>query len=164
MQVRGIGKLGVFAIALSISGCDRREPVLSEQEIALLRETYPTMIEECIERARYEGFDGQAFPTDMCFEMEDERRWSGLWVNAFEGSRFCPQPAQTCPHDFGNEIWLSFATDRPDSVEAYGDDAVYAIEFRGRKTRYAGNFGHLDSAAQEIIVDRVISIEELEAN
>jgi hypothetical protein len=84
-----------------------------------------------------------------------------LWGQAFELSRFCPAPARQCTYDTpGEEIWLSFAPNvrRPkmDEVE------LRAIEFVGRETLDRGHFGHLGGYDREIIVDRIISLNEIQ--
>lgn len=102
-------------------------------------------------------------PLDQCVKMTPQRRWRGLWRNDFEGSRFCPTPARECSHATpGRSIWLTFAQHLPKNQrESFGD--LYAIDFVGRRTLYAGSYGHFGMFDQEVIVDRVISARHLGA-
>lgn len=95
-------------------------------------------------------------PTEKCVKLEPQKRWSGLWRNDFEGSRFCPEPATECDYDTpGDRVWLTL---RPDSA---GDGVLYRVEFVGRKTMYRGPYGHFGLSDHEMIVDRMILQEEV---
>jgi hypothetical protein len=49
-------------------------------------------------------------PDNECFKFDPPKRWKGLWLSEFEGSRFCPEPAAQCREDRrGDYIWLGFA-------------------------------------------------------
>lgn len=95
-------------------------------------------------------------PTDQCVYMEPARVWNGSWLNEYERSVFWPAEAS---QKAGDEpyfaIWL---TGGPMEGEV---GQTYTVSFVGRKTRYSGGYGHLGSYADEIIVDRVISIEPI---
>lgn len=96
--------------------------------------------------------------TDKCVHMAPPKRWSGLWRNQFEGSRFCPAPVRECAPDTpGVGIWLSWDKG-PDP-----SGGLYRVEFIGRRTAYPGRYGHLGVAEHEMIVDRMLAISELEA-
>ncbi len=92
--------------------------------------------------------------------MTAPERWQGLWRNDFEGSEFCPVPARNCPSDPAKGgIWLNV----PEGTRpAQGAGGLYAIEFVGRRTREPGLFGHMGMFEHEMIVDRLISIREVE--
>jgi hypothetical protein len=95
-------------------------------------------------------------PTETCFRMLPARRWRGLWRNDFEGSQFCPAPARRCDLDSpGERIWLRTNPDRRP------DRKLYRVEFIGRKTMYRGAYGHLGGSDHEIVVDRMISAQEV---
>jgi hypothetical protein len=133
---------------------------MSEDDVRLLRETLPGITDECVEKLRFAGID--AFPerTDECFEMAPAKRWTGLWRNEFEGSRFCPSPAQDCSFDSpGDRIWLSYANVQGPGSEAVSE-GLYAIEFVGRRTLKRGSHGHFGASDHEIIVDRLMSIKQ----
>lgn len=97
-------------------------------------------------------------PTDQCFRMEPQRRWTGLWRDQFEGSRFCPSPATICSSETsGDIIWLH--TDRVTRKEP--DGALYAVELLGRRTTVKGHHGHMGGSDHELIVDRFISLKRI---
>lgn len=97
-------------------------------------------------------------PTEQCVKMLPAERWRGLWRDDFEGSRFCPAPATTCDgRTAGDRIWLNGGMD-----DAAGG-GVYAVEFIGRRTMYEGAYGHMGMSDHEIVVDRFISIDVVEA-
>lgn len=150
----------IFTV-LVLTGCDTRTPVMSDEDIALVKEIYPTMNDACVERARYEGTSAINVSVDICFPMQSARRWTGLWVNEFEGSRFCPSPANACDQpEYGEGIWLSFSQGkRPGSAHPYGDDTIYKVQFLGRRTKEPDSFGHTGYFAHEIVVDELISME-----
>lgn len=102
-------------------------------------------------------------PTDQCFKMLPPQRWRGLWRNEFEGSRFCPEPARECglpPDDWYGPwgIWLD--VERVSREPA--DGALYRVEFVGRRTAVKGAYGHLGGSEHALIVDRVISMKQVE--
>lgn len=90
--------------------------------------------------------------TDLCVRMLPQQRWRGLWLDATEGSTFCPQPATDCPSS-GEKIWLDSGPGRG----GHGD--LYRVDFLGRKTMYKGPYGHLGMFDQEVVMDRAISIQ-----
>lgn len=94
-------------------------------------------------------------PTEQCVKLAPQERWRGLWRNAFEGSRFCPEPATECDFNTpGDRIWLTA------SADGAADGMLYRVEFVGRKTLFRGPYGHLGVSDHEVIVDRMISREE----
>lgn len=103
--------------------------------------------------------------TEHCFKMEKPKRWSGLWGSGFEFSRFCPdgtEPASKCDVDTpGRAIWLVGAPLRRLPFEGCFD-GPRRIDFVGRITQYPGGFGHLGLADYHMVVDRLISIEEVD--
>ncbi|MGN6589911.1 MAG: hypothetical protein ACTHKE_06445 [Sphingomicrobium sp.] len=111
----------------------------------------------------YEGI-----PFDQCYKMDPPRRWAGLWRNEFEGSQFCPAPATNCGYDSaGKKIspsyWLEESIRFPEAIKKRRFGGLYAIEFDGRKPTYPGAYGHMGMSDQAVIVDRLISIREVEA-
>lgn len=95
-------------------------------------------------------------PTEFCVKMLPQQRWRGLWRAAFEGSRFCPEPAETCDDNTpGEQIWLSRTPGQPTG-------GLYRVDFIGRRTMYKGPYGHFGMFDQELIMDRVISIKLIE--
>ena len=98
-------------------------------------------------------------PLDRCFRMLPARRWRGVWIDMPRQSFFLPG-ADEVPSDTPETgIWLSFAQpsglERP--ADAKTDTRAYRVEFVGRRTQYAGEYGESGTAIHEILVDRVIS-------
>ena len=91
--------------------------------------------------------------------MLPAQRWKGLWRDDFEGSQFCPAPAKTCSFDTpGERIWLTFI-DTAGVQPRRSSGGLYAIEFVGRRTLRRGRYGHMGVFEQEVLVDRVISLD-----
>ena len=153
--------IGVLACALT-SGCASETDQLAQEDIALLRETLPGINEICVDAFREGGLN--AIPQDVrkCFPMENSKRWTGLWLDEFEGSRFCAAPADECGFETeGERVWLSFAeeiraTEKPDR---YATDKLYKIEFIGRRTLKSGAFGHLGGSDREVVVEDLVRLE-----
>jgi hypothetical protein len=102
-----------------------------------------------------------------CGVHEPQQHWEGLWRADFEGSQFCPAPATECsdrPIDERKRqtvISLQFASGWPAEMrEAPG--GLYKVVFDGRRSLFRGHFGHMGMADREIVVDRLISIVEIE--
>ena len=96
----------------------------------------------------------RAVPTEQCVKMLPARRYRGLWLDAFEGSRFCAEPARECTPDApGDRIWLDV---RDDKGRRGG---LHVVEFIGRRTLYKGAYGHLGGSDHEMIVDKMLFIE-----
>jgi hypothetical protein len=101
------------------------------------------------------GIEYGSVPLDQCYKMDSPRRWRGVWRNEFEGSRFCPAPAMKCSYySVGDRIWLD-ASKSPDQT-------LYTVDFIGRRTAVKGRYGHMGGSDYEVIVDRVISIRQME--
>ena len=98
-----------------------------------------------------------------CLKYDGPKRMTGLWRNEFEGSRFCPHPVLRCDSDGRNDpIWLDFAISLPEKFKD-DDPGLYAIDFIGRASSYPGAYGHFGMFDKEVIVDRLIAIEQIEA-
>lgn len=94
-------------------------------------------------------------PLDECYKMDQPRRWRGVWRNEFEGSRFCPAPAKKCSMSSpGEMIWLD--------VSKSPDQTLYEVDFIGRRTAVKGRYGHMGGFDHELIVDRMISMRQIE--
>jgi hypothetical protein len=114
-------------------------------------------------------------PTDQCYKMEAARRYRGVWVDEFEGQAFIPEGTKAPEWPRGNPgspewkkeadraiaatIWLDVERVSLLHKGQRGGRKLF-IEFVGRKTMYPGNYGHMGTSGQEIIVDRVISVRE----
>lgn len=169
------GALRVVAVAFLIGCCTSAEAALGDR---LPPEAYLDAVDRQIARTG-EGVPGRPFPcsretteggykfietipTDQCVRMLPPQRLRGLWRNEFEGSRFCPAPAQECSFDTpGDRIWLNFAADLPE-VRIHPVGGLYEIEFTGRRTVYKGPYGHLGVSDHEVIVDGVVAMRMVE--
>jgi hypothetical protein len=154
----------IWLMACTVTmGCERARqltPKFSDDEMRQMRAEIPGMKEKCWNIVRWKGWEGD-FPEDTgeCYEMTKPARWHGLWRDDFEGSRFCPSPARTCP-TAGDWIWLTIET--PKSMPEQGSGALYEVDFIGRRTANKGEFGHVGAGDYEMIVDRLNSIKMLE--
>lgn len=151
--------------AVTLSACNQQasspEPKFTDKQIQILREALPGITEDCVTKLRFGGFEEMASETDQCFKMMPQQRWGGLWRREFEGSRFCPAPAQRCSgDDSGDNIWLTSRQQL--APETHSTGKLYAIEFLGRRTLERGHHGHMGMSQHEIIVDKVISIAPIE--
>lgn len=140
------------------SSCHRPKPKLSDEVMRAISLDSPGMTPGCLNAIRFGGIDAMSDRTDQCFAMTKPQRWRGLWLDAFEGQRFCPAPAQSCEDDGKDRhIWITFPNDARPSGEAI-TAKTYAIEFVGRRTLLPGSHGHMGMSAHEIIVDKLISV------
>ena len=165
----------VVALVVGLGACHQSEPPrefnermilgpLTDAELNMLRKDFPGMTAACLKKVRAYGINGMSgVPLDQCFEMTPQRRWTGLWRNAFEGSQFCEKPARECTFDSpGGRVWLTSEVGVGMPVP-HGRGGLYAVDFMGRRTLHRGVFGHMGVFDHEIIVDRVISIKQVEA-
>ena len=159
MQLR----VGIILLAILLAqGCADRQTVVSEELVREFRDELPGITEKCLDTLRYGGVDAIPTRVDQCFEMTPKKRWKGLWRNGFEGSRFCASPAKSCSFEtIGERVWLS----DPDNVVPVkrSDEALYEIEFLGRRTLKKGAHGHLGVSDHEMVVDKVISLTRVDS-
>lgn len=105
-------------------------------------------------------------PIDQCVKFDAPLRMHGLWRNDFEGSQLCPAPATDCSFNTpGERIWLDYALPLPGTEPkrfTVQPGGLYAVQFVGRQTKYKGSYGHMGVFDHQVIVDRMISIRELE--
>jgi hypothetical protein len=161
-------RIVIAAVGLSISAAAQggpndklppeayRDPI--DQRIAKTGKGIPGRPFPCAYEGKVDGVETTSeSPTEICVKMLPQQRWSGLWRNDFEGSRFCPEPAKTCDQNMpGERIWLSETPGRPEG-------GLYQVEFIGRRTMYKGSYGHMGLSDHEIIIDRLIALSEIEA-
>lgn len=119
-----------------------------------------------------------SLPTEQCYKMEPARRYRGVWIDAFEGQQFIPEGTKAPEWPRGSpkspewrkeadraiaaRIWLDVDRTKLGHKWQQGVRTAF-IEFIGRKTKYPGNYGHMGMSGQEIIVDRVISLQDCPA-
>jgi hypothetical protein len=121
----------------------------------------------CTKTVKENGYTiGTSLPDDQCVKFNLPKRFQGLWRNDFEGSMFCVAPAKQCPYSPENSeerhfTWLEMQFHLPGSEDT-PPGGLYAIDFVGRQSEYPGVYGHMGMSDQEVIVDRLISIKEVE--
>jgi hypothetical protein len=117
-----------------------------------------------------------SLPVDQCYKMDVPRRYRGVWIDAFEGQQFIPDGAKEPQWPNGNltspdtrkkfeqarseTIWLSVGQVQLGHDFNNGNGRRMLIDFIGRRTRFAGRYGHMGMSGREIVVDRVISLRE----
>ena len=117
------------------------------------------MTQQCLDAVRYGGFRAWQPNDPNCFEMTAPQRWSGLWEKGWEWTNFCPDPATKCDWMSKRGTWLTLAKDAYRGPKL--QDGTYRIEFIGRRTKKAGNFGHQASYDHLMVVDRMMSIKKI---
>ena len=144
-------------------GCTQGGDEETDEVPALLRESLPGINQECIDAVAEGGVDAMPQDVRRCFVMTDQKHWAGLWLDGFEGSRFCAEPAKRCTFDTeGQRVWLSFAEEvESERPGRYSTGKLYEIEFIGRQTSEAGAFGHMGGSDREIVVEKLIRLERV---
>ena len=135
----------------------KRVPMYSDEQLARLHAG--GMKSSCLETVRWGGI-GSLKDEEECFEKLPPAHWRGLWRDDPEISFFCPAPARKCPEGAERErISIDFKSGRP-NITSWG--GLYEIDFVGQRTARGGTrAGH--GAGQDMIVDRLISVKEIEA-
>lgn len=150
--------------AISVIGCGPETDPEFDKEVALIRESLPGINQKCTDAYINGGPNAVSQDVRECFPMEESKRWTGLWLDEFEGSRFCAYPAEECTFDTeGERIWLSFAEKIGDEARAsrYATEQLYKIDFIGRQTSLSGNFGHFGGSDKEIVVEQLLMLERV---
>jgi hypothetical protein len=155
--------LCVCLFAVALNGCNHREAAVSDADYQAFKASYPGMTQQCLDAYRYGGADAWRPDDPDCFEMTRAQRWSGLWESGWEWSNFCPDPAKDCNWMAKRGTWLIFAKGAQDGPKLL-EHGIYRIEFVGRRTKLAGNFGHQAAYNHLIVVDRLISVQKIPGN
>ena len=107
-----------------------------------------------------------SIPLDECYRMTAPQRMKGVWIDAFEESRFVPGAQDTTNIEvepFG--IWLNIDRDMIAGLdENLVELGAFEIEFIGRQTLYPGKLGHMGLFDHEIIVDQLISARPVDVS
>ena len=153
----------MIGVGFLVSDCHRQKPVVAEAIVQEMHRLEPGMTAACLDKFRYGGVPAMPEKADECYSFSTPRRFSGVWLNHFEGSQFCPPPAEkTCPpggfKTNANDVWLEYSHTPPVEMGSGGE---YQIEFIGRRSEGAGTFGHMGGFPNDIIVDKLIAIEQL---
>jgi hypothetical protein len=159
----------VMLAAALLAGCKQqplRQPRLSDGQLQAIRTDAPGMSEDCLNKLKWGGIG--ALPNDVgqCFKFTPPKRMQGLWRNQFEGSDYCEDQARPCPDkkmnaSHGFSTWLEMRAPLPGARDT-PPGGLYAIDFVGRRSVGAGKFGHFGMWRNEVIVDRLLSIKEVE--
>jgi hypothetical protein len=149
----------LWAAVTLLAGCNQQEPVFTDEQMDRIRAESPDLTDRCLEIMRWHGIE--ALQGD-CTKRDQPKRWRGLWRNDFEGSLFCPAPALQCRNDeSGERIWLDL-NPMPASLRHVRPGALYAVEFVGRRSSNGTGMSAY-GYRQDIVVDRLISIKQVEA-
>ncbi len=149
-----------IATLLLLVGCQQREPAISDADFREFRASWPGMTEQCLNENRYDGMAAFRPDDPDCFYMQKRQKWSGLWNYGWEWTAFCPYAEKDCDDSTKGANWLVFAPNSgPKSKIAAG---LYRIDFVGRRTSVPGGYGHMSGYEHMIVVDRLISLKELE--
>jgi hypothetical protein len=160
-------RLVLVIVSSLLFSCHQRKPVVSDAQIQAIHRLYPGMKGSCLDKLKWGGTGAMPERADECFTFESPRRWKGVWINAFEGSQFCLPPVRrTCQQEgsgsYDNVVSLEFSHS-PSVQDHLVPGGVYLVDFIGRRSHGAGTFGHMGVARNDIIVDRMISMKQLEA-
>lgn len=161
------GKVVLLAAGLLV-GCKpavQRQQKMSDVEIAQIRRDTPGMTDECLDKLKWGGTEALPQKYEDCFRFTPPHRMRGLWRNQFEGSEYCEGSSGKCPdpkETAETGIWLEMRSPLPGANDT-PPGGLYAIDFVGRRSVGAGMFGHFGMAKNEVIVDRLLSIREVEA-
>jgi hypothetical protein len=100
-----------------------------------------------------------------CLPFSQPGRLGGVWVIALENSSFFEGAVSFRP-EMSNSIgaWLEPDQWRPDQTRAAQGERVraYLVEFVGRRSLCRSGFGHMGVYPHEVLVDRFISIREID--
>ena len=155
---------------------------MQEEHVGSLDDALPTYIPE-LSGSAYDGVtvgqlltmtSGVRWNEDYaCFKMQPQRRFSGIWLDEFEGSVFLE--GVTEPSEALRRIravdrrgpageWLGWSMSLDDldpslrrALERSATARLVYLEFDGRRTAYRGRYGHMGMSESEVIVDRVIA-------
>ncbi|WP_162888129.1 hypothetical protein [Sphingomonas mesophila] len=102
-------------------------------------------------------------PAQECYRFAPPQRFSGVWVNEYEGSRFCSGAKVDCPYGT-SQTWLEWNGPLPAIFERDPERPdAYGLEFIGRRTLVAGAYGHMGGSRHYVLVDRLIRVEPVAA-
>ncbi len=113
---------------------------------------------------------GRSLPERNCFDFGPVQRFTGVYFDEFEGQLFIEGTPAGPPYLQPQErIWPSFdekTTYRGDTRRALSPDdsgatRVFEVEWIGRKTVRAGEYGHFGLSQRGMIVDQVIKVRLL---
>jgi hypothetical protein len=106
-----------------------------------------------------------AIPSEQCYRFNPPERIEGVWIDEFEGVRLLTN----AQYDAGiryiedDSTWLEVkpADQRPGTGPPDYTPRVFRIVFIGRRSTYPGEYGHFGMSRHLVLLDRMISIEEI---
>lgn len=106
----------------------------------------------------------ESLPPDECYRMTTPRRFKGIWVDEFEGSRFV-ENAQSLNGVswYDPATWLDPVRD-PALENEDGRLRVHEVEFMGQKTIVPGSYGHMGGSEHMVVMNRLIAAREIDAS
>ena len=117
----------------------------------------------CVEKGREHGQEvNLSRPTELCVKMLPSQRMRGAWRDGFEWSEFYPNAKDCSVIRRGNSIWLN---PRNSGLKSRYTERGYSgcvlVDIIGRRTRFAGPYGHMGMFSHELIVERLITARVL---
>lgn len=111
-------------------------------------------------------------PAEQCYKMLPSRRYRGIWLDEFEGSRFfeAAPSAEAVKIIVGRDRlrgpsgeWLSWAGRIDDKVlpRKSPNSRMMVLDFVGRRTAYPGSYGHFGMSKSYIVVDRLLTARQI---
>jgi hypothetical protein len=102
---------------------------------------------------------------DDCYDVQAPQRWKGVWVlgPAEHDERFCPGIGIRCDDAKEPHFNLVFNRGAFPSGPPAQTTGMYALDFIGRRTQNQDQYLEFAPRGYVIIVDRLTSIEEIEA-
>jgi hypothetical protein len=147
----------LLSVAL-LFACQEQKPKFTDEQMREVRAESPWMTDECLEKMQWGGIKAV---TGDCTRRSPAARWRGLWRTDFEGSLFCPAPAQTCSNSVqGRRIALE-VDPYPAAMRNTKPGGLYAVEFIGRRSSH-GTAMEVSGYKADIRLDRLISIRQIE--
>jgi hypothetical protein len=155
-------RFSIFCIGAALCvGCHKGQPKMTDEQVQKMRTEEPYLTKACIEKLRWNGVE--AFDPETCIERLPAARWRGLWRDSFEAQVFCPAPAQQCPSKKADDLMWIEVGKRPAAMRDVLPGGLYAIDFIGRATAHGTPMRAYGMYRQDIVVDRMISIRQVEA-
>lgn len=120
----------------------------------------------CMKKGTYKGHETlESIPDEQCYRFNPPERIEGVWIDEFEGVRLLT----TAQYDAGirdvedDSTWLDVkpADQRPGTGPPDYTPRVFRIVFIGRRSTYPGEYGHGGMSRHLVLLDRMISIEEI---